>query len=85
MLIGLVLAPFWLLINFIISLLGGFFGDYSFTVHSFDVLLSVLGYGVYFFGATTFCMVVSSISFWLTLDMSWAFIEWVYKKIPGIK
>ena len=37
-----------------------------------------------FFGATTFCMVVSNIAFWLTADMVWAIVEWIYKKIPGV-
>lgn len=84
MILSLILSPIWFLINQLISLLGGFFGDYDFTVKSFGVLLDVLGYGVYFFGANTFCMVVSSIVFWLTVDLVWAIIEWIYKKIPGI-
>ena len=84
MLIQMILTPIWAIINGLISLLGGFFGEFTWSVGNFDVLLDLLGYGVYFFGATTFCMVVSNISFWLTVDMVWVIVEWIYKKIPGI-
>ena len=84
MLIEMILSPIWVIINGLISLLGGFFGEFSWSVGNFDVLLDLLGYGVYFFGATTFCMVVSNIAFWLTVDMVWAIVEWIYKKIPGV-
>ena len=84
MLIQMILTPIWSIINGLISLLGGFFGEFTWSVGNFDVLLDLLGYGVYFFGTTTFCMVVSNIAFWLTVDMVWAIVEWIYKKIPGV-
>ena len=60
MIIQLILTPIWAIINGLIALLGGFFGEFSWSVGNFDVLLDLLGYGVYFFGTTTFCMVVST-------------------------
>ena len=84
MLIQLLLTPIWAIINGLISLLGVFFGEFTWSVGNFDVLLDLLGYGVYFFGTSTFCMVVSNIAFWLTVDMVWAIVEWIYKKIPGV-
>ena len=84
MLLGLVLKPFFILINFFIGLLGGFVGDIPFINHGFDVVVDLIGYGVYFMGYSTFNLVISTIAFWLTLDMAWACIEWLYKKIPGV-
>ena len=84
MLIQMILTPIWSIINGLISLLGGFFGEFTWSVGNFDVLLDLFGYGVYFFGTTTLCMVVSNIAFWLTVDMVWAIVEWIYKKIPGV-
>ena len=84
MLIGLILKPFFIFINFIIGLLGGFFGDIRFINNGFDVVVDLVGYGVYFMGASTFNLVISSIAFWFTVDMAWACIEWLYKKIPGV-
>lgn len=84
MLLALILKPFFMFINFIIGLLGGFFGDVVFISQGFGVVLDLIGYGVYFMGASTFSLVVSSIGFWFTVDIAWACIEWIYKKIPGI-
>lgn len=84
MLISLILKPFFIFINFLIGLLGGFFGDIAFVNYGFDVVVDLIGYGVYFMGSSTFNLVISSIAFWFTIDIAWACIEWLYKKIPGI-
>lgn len=84
MLISLIIKPFAIFINFLIGLLGGFFGDFSFIVSGLDALINLIGYGVYFMGFSTFQLCISSISFWFTVDIIWACIEWVYKKIPGV-
>ena len=84
MLLSLILKPFFILINFFIGLLGGFVCDIPFINYGFDVVIDLIGYGVYFMGYSTFNLVVSTIAFWLTLDMAWACIEWLYKKIPGV-
>ena len=46
MLIGLILKPFFILINFFIGLLGGFVGDIPFINRGFDVVVDLIGYGV---------------------------------------
>lgn len=84
MLISLILKPFFIFINFLIGLLGGFFGNVSFISSGFDVVVDLLGYGIYFMGSNTFNFVISSIGFWFTIDIAWACIEWLYKKIPGV-
>lgn len=85
MLLSLILKPFFIFINFLIGLLGGFFGDVQFINYGFDVVIDLLGYGVFFMGYSTFSLVISSIGFWFTIDMAWACIEWLYKKIPGVE
>lgn len=84
MLLGLILKPFFLFINLLISMLGGFFGDVKFIVGGFDIIIDLIAYGVYFMGASTFSLLISSIGFWFTIEMVWAIIEWIYKKIPGV-
>lgn len=84
MLIALIMKPFFIFVNFLIATIGGFFGDYQFINSGFEVILDILGYGVYFFGASTFTFVISSIAFWFTVDIAWAVIEWLYVKIPGV-
>ena len=44
MLISLMFKPFALFINFLIGILGGFFGDYQFINHGFGVVLDLIGY-----------------------------------------
>lgn len=84
MLVSLMFKPFAIFINFLIGLLGGFFGDYSFVCSGFGVILDLIGYGVYFMGSSTFQLCISTIGFWFTVDIVWACIEWIYKKIPGV-
>lgn len=84
MLIALIMKPFFIFINFLIATLGGFFGSYQFVNEGFEVLLDILGYGVYFMGFSTFNLVIGSIAFWFTVDIAWAVIEWIYIKIPGV-
>lgn len=78
------MKPFFIFINFLISLFGGFFGNYQFITGGFETILDILGHGVYFMGVDTFAFVVSSIAFWFTVDIAWAVIEWIYIKIPGV-
>ena len=49
-----------------------------------DNTLNVLSYGLMFFPLDVFVTVVGSFAFWMSAHMVWAFIEWVYKKIPGV-
>lgn len=41
-----------------------------------------LGFAVFPWDLFAFC--VSNVVFWLGLQMTWAIIEWIYKKIPGV-
>lgn len=46
----------------------------------YDVVSNALA----FFPKPVFIIIISNVSFWLTVQMTWAIIEWIYKKIPGI-
>ena len=81
MLIQLMMAPLMLLIKFLIDLL-----PVMATVpKSFVALLNIVGYGCAFIGTDFFLSILGNITFWLTTQLAWSIIEWVYKKVPGVK
>lgn len=47
--------------------------------------LTLLNKALYFFPQDVWWLFISNLSFWLTAQLTWACIEWAYKKIPGIK
>lgn len=80
MLISMIMAPFWLLIDLIISLL-----PVSETVAiSIESLTKYISYALYMFGSEFFLTVIGMIVFWLSAQFIWAIIEWIYIKIPGV-
>lgn len=44
----------------------------------------IVKYGAYFFPLDVLSTVVTGFSLWYTVLLTWAMIEWVYKKIPGV-
>lgn len=80
MLLKLFLAPLWLLIDLIISLLPSTPG----VTVSINSILPLLSNALYFFGASFFCTLVGNFVFWMSAQFAWAVIEWVYIKIPGV-
>lgn len=84
MLLQIILAPFWLLIDIIIGLIPSLSYTFNVSPDSFALFLKNLSYGLYFFGASYFCMIVGNIVFWLTVQFTWAIIEWIYIKLPGV-
>lgn len=80
MLIQLMMLPLWTLIYSLIGLLPVL----SSVPSGFNALLDIIGYGCAFIGTDFFFAVIGNIIFWLTAQMAWSIIEWVYKKIPGV-
>lgn len=80
MLISLIMAPFWLLLDLIISLMP--VGE-SFAL-SIESLTKYISYALYMFGSEFFLTIIGAIVFWLSAQLIWAIIEWVYIKIPGV-
>lgn len=74
------MLPLWTLIYSLIGLLPVL----SSVPSGFNALLDIIGYGCAFVGTDFFFLVIGNILFWLTAQMAWSIIEWVYKKIPGV-
>lgn len=80
MLIELILSPFFGLIDLVITLLP--------NIPSVNVTLSNLVIfvrkGLYFTDTGVFSLVLGTVITFSTLQLGWAVIEWIYKKIPGV-
>lgn len=81
MIIEGIFSVFFTFIEFLIVLLPFEIESNSGGLESF---INLLGFGVYIIGPVTFIAVIGSFITWTTINMSWAVIEWIYKKIPGI-
>ena len=84
LIIELLLTPmFWLLDGILYRL-----PDFSYLdpLHGYDIseFIYLLAYGFYIFPFSLFMIFIGNVLFWLALQMGWAIIEWVYKKIPGV-
>lgn len=81
MIIELILLPFFKLISFVISLIPSVSNVNGVVSQSFYDFMKV---GLYFFGSSSFCLVIASVVSWSVIHLGWAIVEWVYKKIPGV-
>lgn len=69
------------LVKFIITLLP----DALFELPEYAVdFISMVSKGLFFFPADLFYVCIGNILCWLGIQFGWAFIEWVYKKFPGV-
>ena len=84
MIIELLLTPVFWLLDRILSWLPDF--SYLDPLYSFDIsgFIDLLAYGFFIFPFSLFMTFMGNVLFWLALQMGWAIIEWVYKKIPGV-
>lgn len=80
MIVQLMMFPFWILIYNIIGMLPVLTSVPS----GFNALLDIIGYGCAFIGTDFFLALIGNFVFWLTTQLAWAVIEWVYRKFPGI-
>lgn len=81
MLIKVILMPLWCLLDLIITLLPA---TPFCTVSNLASILEVASYGVNIFGVAQFIKIIGVILFWHTAHLTWAIVEWIYKKIPGV-
>lgn len=80
MILELVWTPFFLLMEFIISLI-----PIAFQLPAWALDTTILiQRGLSFFPSGVSMVIFTNILFWLTGLTTWAIIEWVYKKIPGV-
>lgn len=81
MIIQLLLIPLFGLLTLILELMPTF----TTPVVGFNTIIDIAGYGTRILG-TNFCLlVIGNIVMWLTIQMGWSIIEWVYKKLPGVE
>lgn len=82
MIFELLLEPFWIVLNFIVSLIPDMNWNQGLYVNTnvpmwFLRLLS-------FFPDKFFITLFGSVVFYSTIHFTWSVIEWIYKKIPGV-
>lgn len=80
MLIALIIAPFFELINLVVNLLPD---TPSVNITLSNVIIFVRK-GLYFTDVGVFGLVLGTVITFTTLQLGWAVIEWIYKKIPGV-
>lgn len=49
-----------------------------------ETALEIVSYSAYFFPMGVFVFLINNFLFWYTALLTWAIIEWTYKKIPGV-
>ena len=84
MIIKYLLTPIFRLLGLIINLLPDL--SYIDPLYGFDIsgFINILAYGFIIFPFPLFTIFIGNMIFWLGVQMVWAIIEWVYKKIPGV-
>lgn len=80
MVLQLLLSPVFLIIAGVIGFLPMAVALPSWSIDFFKLIQT----GLNFFPSDVFWVVIANIAFWLYLQMTWAIVEWIYKKIPGI-
>ena len=80
MIIELVTSPMFLLIDSIIALIPEGLVLPNYILQTLDLLK----YPLSIFPVDLWVVIISNVIFWYGAQMSWAIIEWVYKKIPGV-
>lgn len=80
MILELVLTPVFALIEGIIML---FPADMSLPGWMQDTA-NLLGYALMFFPPDVWLVVIGNIAGWHIWHITWALIEWTYKKLPGV-
>lgn len=80
MIIKLLLEPIFFLIESIIYFIPEGTSIPSWLTYTVDVLK----YPFSIFPADVWIALISSVIFWYVAQMTWAIIEWIIKKIPGV-
>lgn len=80
MLIQLMMAPLWALVYLLINL----FPVIESFPTSFGAVTNIIGYGCAIVGTDFFLAILGNVIFWLTVQLTWAIVEWIYKKVPGV-
>jgi len=71
----------------IFSMLGGYVDSIaaeSMTLPDVSSFTDIIGYSAYFFPLGTLSLILGMFFAGYTALLTWAIIEWIYKKIPGV-
>lgn len=80
MIVLLIIIAIFSLMNFLLSFLP-VLSDLPLWGNS---AMRLLSYGLMFFPSDVWVVVITNITFWIGIQISWSIIEWVYRKIPGV-
>lgn len=80
MILELLLNPLFNLIKGLISLLPQFFQLPNWIADTISLIIKAMQV----FPSDVWAIVIGNILFWIVVHFTWAIIEWVYKKIPGV-
>lgn len=80
MIVELLFAPIFILLDMIVAMIP--IGA-TMPLWGLDTI-NLLSKGLMFFPRDVWAFVIGNIIFWLMAQLTWAIIEWVYKKIPGV-
>lgn len=80
MIVELLTIPFIAVVEFMISLIPEGFVLPSYISYTLDILK----YPLSIFPIDLWVLIISNVSFWYMVQVSWAVVEWIYKKIPTI-
>lgn len=80
MFLELLLNPIFLLLEGLLSFLPDSFNMPGWISDA----VSLINKALIFFPSDVWGVVVGSVVFWIGFQMTWAIIEWLYKKIPGV-
>ena len=80
----MIFGVFFKLIDFVISLIPSIDSVHSMGFEIRVGFFDILRIGLYFFGSGTFTLVISSVVTFASINLGWAIIEFVLRKIPGI-
>jgi hypothetical protein len=84
MIIELLLTPLFWLLGLILDLLPDMSGIDPLSGFDISGFIDILAYGFFLFPFPLFMIFVGNKLFWLSAQMIWAIIEWVYRKFPGV-
>ncbi len=80
MLFKMFMSPFWNLVKSLVSFFPESSAEFINTVGSTEFVRI----GLYFLPVNFLVAFLGSVTFWLSANLIWAIVEWVYKKIPGV-
>jgi len=80
MIIELLLEPIFFLIETIINFIPEGVSIPSWISYTVDILK----YPLSIFPSDVWIMLIANVSFWYVAQMTWAIVEWIIKKIPGV-